>query len=74
MPSPVEPVAVTCSLISVNTSETTTWQRRIERSIAAVRAWEKRIPKPDHIQPGSSLSADDSAWPDLPASRVAWED
>lgn len=48
------------------------WQRRIQRSIDAVRAWEKRIPHPDEIERGSSLSRDDKAWPDLSASRVAW--
>ncbi|MBN6039982.1 hypothetical protein [Amycolatopsis sp. 195334CR] len=48
-------------------------ERRLEKLFIAVTAWASRIRKPPPVAaPGSSLAADDQAFPCMPASTIAY--
>jgi hypothetical protein len=48
-------------------------ERRLERLFTAVAAWASWIQQPPLVaSPGSSLAADDQAFPSLPASTIAY--
>lgn len=48
------------------------WMARLERCLDAARSWEKRIPAPDAVTPGSSLAGDDKGLVTAPVRTAAW--
>lgn len=50
----------------------TPWAERVDRVKHAVDAWSQRLTQPDDPQAGSSLAGDDTVFPRLPCSQLAW--
>lgn len=47
-------------------------QRRLAITLRVLSDWRPLLQEPIPVQPGSSLAADDEAYPEHPASQVAW--
>lgn len=50
----------------------TAWETRIDQVSAVVQAWQQRLLTPDEPDRGSSLAADDNAFPRMSCSQLAW--
>jgi hypothetical protein len=48
------------------------WLRRLQRSMEAVRDWEKCTGNPESVEPRSSLDKDDGGLPGHPVRSAAW--